>query len=421
MHKDLFDFKLIFYSFSKKKGGASIAANKFYEIAHDLGFQIHFLSQDDKSPFFLILRIITHILSKIQISSNKIKHSLNLFSDKRVLDYFKKFQSDVHHIHWINNDTLSIFHLNKIPKSSIITLHDEWFYCGAEHYYSINDFNNDFEFGYKLFKKDVFGLHWNYFVWKVKFRKLSHRTDLIFTVPSNWMLERSKASFILKDLDIRLLPNPINTEVFKPLTIIEKNKFRSNLSIDEEKFIFVFGSFGGKNNFQKGIEYFKKALLILNSRIPESLLSNIILLEFGGIKSEYNLCGFSCISLGHVKDPNYLSKIYSISDCLVVPSVVESFGQVPAECLSSGTPVVCFKTSGLLDIVIDNESGFLADYLNYESLAENLLKMFNLGEQEKIAMGEFGREFIINNYSYNTIKNKYHQILLDAAQKNKLN
>jgi glycosyltransferase involved in cell wall biosynthesis len=417
MPSDFSNLKLIFYSFSKKIGGASIAAYKFYEIARDLGFQVRFLSQDDKSKFYYFFRIISYILSKFQITSNQIKHSLNLFTDKRVLNYFINSASNVHHIHWINNDTLSIFHLNRIPKYSIITLHDEWFYCGAEHYYNVFDSSKDFIYGYKFAKKNVFGINWNYFVWKIKCKKLSNRNDLIFTVPSTWMLERSKSSFILKDLDIRLLPNPINTDIFKPLSNIQKKEFRNELSVENGKFIFAFGSFGGKSNFQKGVEYFKTALVGLKNCLPKDVSSNIILLEFGGIKSDYNLCGFRCISVGHISDPHLLSKVYSISDCLVVPSVVESFGQVPAECLSSGTPVVCFNTSGLLDIVIDNQSGFLASYLNSESLTENLLKMINLGKKKRLDMGNNGRKFVVDNYSYESIEKKYLEILLEVFEK----
>lgn len=50
---------------------------------------------------------------------------------------------------------LSIFDFDKIPSGSIITLHDEWLYCGAEHCYRISDDANDFIHGYNFFKKGV--------------------------------------------------------------------------------------------------------------------------------------------------------------------------------------------------------------------------------------------------------------------------
>ena len=44
---------------------------------------------------------------------------------------------------------------------------------------------------------------------------------------------------------------------------------------------------------------------------------------------------------------------------MIVPSRQESFGQTASEAMSCGTPVIAYKTSGLIDIINNNEMEFL--------------------------------------------------------------
>jgi hypothetical protein len=178
--------KIEIISFSLKNGGAAIAANKFKKIltVNELNFQVNSITQDTHGIFQFLKRLISYILSKLQFDGNPTKHSLNLFSFHPIITLFKNNTKDkLYHLHWINNDTLSIFDFHRIPSGSIITLHDEWLYCGSEHYYKVLDDSNDFISGYHYFKKSVTGIHWNYLVWRIKYNKLSHRKDLIYTVP----------------------------------------------------------------------------------------------------------------------------------------------------------------------------------------------------------------------------------------------
>lgn len=410
-------FKIITLSFSLKKGGASIAAAKFIKLLFDIAtkFEVDSISQDSagKSQFFK--RLISYGLGKLQFTGNPVKHSLNLFSYAPVIESFKTKSQSIHHLHWINNDTLSVFDFDKIPAGSVITLHDEWLYCGAEHCYKVLDTSNDFEHGYRLFKKGVFGIHWNYLIWKVKYKKLANRNDLIYTVPSRWMLERAKSSAILGRSDIRLLPNPIDTEVFKPSDDKAVAQLRRELNVDDNCVVFVFGAIGGKKNKLKGSEYLGRALESLRHVVGDELISSIVLIDFGGSKSEGLLHGFRQISLGHIKDPEFLARLYSIADCVVVPSMVESFGQVAAEALACETPVVCFDTSGLRDIVLHGETGLVAQAFEVESLTEQLSTMVQMKKFERLKMGQAGRLYVLEKFSYPVVSKQFLKIFEDAV------
>lgn len=413
--------KIIFISYSFKDGGAAIAAAKFAKIASVLS-DIKIITQAKAGAPHFLKRLISYILSKTQYDSNPIKHSLNLFSYAPVLNAFHRDKDRLFHIHWINNDTLSVFDLDIIPSGTIITLHDEWLYCGAEHYYKVDDPCLDFINGYRFFKKSVWGIHWNYFIWKIKLKNLKNRTDLIYTVPSRWMLSRAAQSIMLQNSDIRLLPNPIDIEVFSPSSQLNIGTFRRSIGILEGDILLAFGAIGGKASYLKGGHLLDDALRLLSIELPADVVKSVKLVNFGGKSKECNfLHGFYNISLGHITEQNKLALLYSSADFVVVPSLVESFGQVAAEALSCESPVVCFNYSGLTDIV-NNENGLLVKPYCVTDLAEKLKSIILMDIKKRSALGQKGRTQIVEKFSYPVVSKLYGDIIneVNAKKQNKV-
>ncbi len=410
------DMKINIISFSFKKGGAAIAAAKFNKLLKVNGkFIVNSINQDSSSYVQLAKRVISLLLSKLQYDYNPIKHSLNLFSYSPALKIFSLHNAGLFHLHWINNDTLSVFDFDKIPLGSIITLHDEWLYCGAEHCYKVLDSTDYFEHGYPLFIKGIVGFPWNSLIWRIKLNKLSNRRDLIYTVPSSWMLERAKRSLILKNADVRLLPNPIDIETFKPLTSDKISQFRMSIGYSNENFIFCFGAVGGKSSYLKGAALLEEALNILHQDLDELTRRSVKILMFGGQQyGDSNYAGFDAFYLGHISNPEDLAKVYASADCVVVPSLVESFGQVAAEALACETPVISFASSGLKDIVTNNVTGLCAEPFSVESLAEKLKMMLEKPVVDRRYLAENGREHVVKNFSYPIIAEQYKLIINDA-------
>ena len=180
--------KTILISFSFNRGGAAMAARKFARMASQFSDVICYCAEESSVEYLtifsqskyesfvnLVKRIFGFILMKFMADGNRVKHSLNLFSSSNVLEGIKK-KSDLQvcalNIHWFNNDALSVWRLGSLPKATVITLHDEWLYCGAEHYYSFEENENEqFKSGYKYRNKRLTGLNWNYFIWKIKYTK----------------------------------------------------------------------------------------------------------------------------------------------------------------------------------------------------------------------------------------------------------
>ncbi|MFT6735310.1 MAG: glycosyltransferase involved in cell wall biosynthesis [Polaribacter sp.] len=404
-------------SFSFVRGGAAIAAAKFKSLLDEFSNQETIeLSQDLAGWVQFLKRLLSFGLVKLQFDNDRTKHSLNLFSYAPVLDSFKKSGS-LHHIHWINNDTLSVCDFDKIPSGSIVILHDEWLYCGTEHYYKVSDASDDFINGYSFFKLGVWGVPWNAIIWHIKLKKLGKRNDLIYTVPSRWMLIRAQSSMMLKYADIRILPNPIDTDVFSPKDTKSRVLFKQKYELEETDFIFCYRAMGGQSSYLKGSLVLEKSLEILRSLLEPKISSKIKFVVFGGKHiGSFDTCGFTSHLIGHISDPCELAKVYSASDCVVVSSLVESFGQVAAEALSCETPVISFACSGLLDIVINGHTGLTAEPYCPEDLAGKLKEMVMLTIEQRSQLGVHGREHVCKHFSYSVIAEKYKKIIDDAYQ-----
>lgn len=410
--------KLIFISYSLAKGGAAIAAYNFLTLAKEMiGYEVHSVSQDSAGLIHYLKRVVCWILGKLQKDNNPTKHSLNLFSYPPVLQIFRKEKGSIFHIHWINNDTLSIKDFKKIPAGSILTLHDEWLYCGAEHYYKTDDPILDFVGGYKRKKKGLSGINWNYFIWRKKSSSLQGRKDLIFTVPSTWMLERAKKSQLLKNSTVVLLPNSIDTKVFSPAANESILAFRSSLSIAENAVVISFGAIDGTKNYLKGHQILSEAIELLGKKLSIKEREGLLFLSFGGKqKGKHIINGFPVFSLGHINSKSELALLYSSSDVVVVPSIIESFGQVAAEALASETPVICFKVSGLVDIVEEPKSGLLAEPYLASSLADQLEILIRMPKTLRKTMGKNGRDHVVQNFSREIIAEKYQEVLEMASR-----
>ncbi|GIC77270.1 glycosyltransferase [Moritella sp. F3] len=395
-------------SFSDKRGGAAIAADKQYQLIKNK-YDVKFIVAEKKSSelnisgpnkfsyyVHLFLRCISFLLCKLQKSNNKTKHSLNIFSSMHVANAIDH-DADIIHLHWFNNETCSLRRLNtwfgRYKSRFFITLHDDWFFSGSEHY-SLDP--TRYINGYLSTNNNVRGLDLDKWVFNRKLRLKSSLTKnhVIFTAPSVWMVERAKSSFLLNDLTVKYLPNIIDVDIFKPKPIKVARDF---LFVPMDKMVICFGAIGGTSNYLKGYDLLTDALNQLKGFKTDL---NIHLLIFGGEKKlETSFLGFDVTYTGHVSDPSQLASIYSASDVVIVPSRIESFGQVAAESLACETPVVCFNNSAVAEIVDDGLSGFTVEAFNTSDLALKIAKILSLPQKKRSLFGKFGRKKILENYS----------------------
>ncbi len=78
--------------------------------------------------------------------------------------------------------------------------------------------------------------------------------------------------------------------------------------------------------------------------------------------------------LGHQSGED-LAVAYASSDLFIFPSDSESFGNVTLEAMASGLPCVCANATGSSSLVVDGETGFLADASDAAAFARHLSRL----------------------------------------------
>lgn len=85
--------------------------------------------------------------------------------------------------------------------------------------------------------------------------------------------------------------------------------------------------------------------------------------------------------VGNISDDHVLSSWYYLADLHVfpvkhIPDDPEGFGMVAIEAAAHGIPTVAFATGGIVDAVLDKQSGFLVENAQYEQFAKQVQQVF---------------------------------------------
>lgn len=208
-------------------------------------------------------------------------------------------------------------------------------------------------------------------------RKLLNKAKAVSALTSQARNSLKKAG-LKRDID--LIPNGVDTNVFKPLR-----------KGGNEKFTILYV---GRLSKEKGVDVLIKAcqelndysLILLGSGPEENKLKKLaagINSEFIGERSQYKL-------------PHY----YSNADVVVVPSYKEPFGFVTLEALSCGTPVIGSNMGGMRD-VINERVGILVRAGNVQELHNALIEIKTRNLRKNC------RDFVLKNYDWDIISDKY--------------
>ena len=168
--------------------------------------------------------------------------------------------------------------------------------------------------------------------------------------------------------------------------------------------------FVGRLVERKGVEYLIRALEYLDNSYgltivgegPESEKLRALTAELGyGDRVKF---------AGRVGGED-LEKCYAAADCFVLPAITDSrgdtegLGVVLIEALSSGLPVVASKSGGIVDIVLDNETGILVPEKDPRALASAIEKVLTDSELVgRLVAG--GQEHVRKNFSWDSIIEK---------------
>ena len=356
---------------------------------------------------------ISRILKGSLITTNHSAHNVaypNTGLLKHINNKNKNPSNTITHLHWLGDNTISIEEVGKINGLIFWTLHDQWPFCGAEHYTHppINEDGlkvDDFRYTQKYSNESRLpyekGFDLNKWTWERKRKSWKNSINIVAT--SNWLFECAKKSSLMGNWPIHLIPYPIDINNWKPINkILAKNI----LGINKNKKVILFGAIGGTRDIRKGSHLLEEALRILSNSSFEGIENRIQILVFGEANNSKFINNLQIDFLGSFCDDVSLRILYSAADVMVVPSIQEAYGQTASEAHSCATPVAAFRIGGLIDIVDHKKTGYLADPYDPKSLAYGINWIIEDEERNK-KLSSQARKKAKEKWSYNVISEKY--------------
>jgi glycosyltransferase involved in cell wall biosynthesis len=415
-------------------GGASIAASRLNKALNTNGLSSNMLVQDKKGNlpnietiapnwFQKKLAFLRFAFDRLQFTFyEKNKEVRFIFSQAKigvdVSNHPLIQQSDIIHLHWINFGFLSLDSLEKLfntHKPIVWTLHDMWAFTGGCHY-SRECTNYERECGNcEQFLRNSSGNDLSHQVWKRK-KEIFLNANLTIVTCSEWLAQKARESSLLKDKTIISIPNPIDTDIFRP---IEKNVARAYFNLSPDKKYILFGAVKISDE-RKGFAYFIEALSILlplsvssqttaKSSVSPQKTENIEIIIFGQAQaSDFEGLPFKVNILGKLSDIETIAKAYSAATVFVSPSIEDNLPNTIMESMACGTPVVGFKVGGIPEMIDHKQNGYLANYKSSEDLAEGIYwTIFKADYQE---LTDNSRRKVIDNYSEKVVAEKYKKL-----------
>ena len=321
--------------------------------------------------------LYTRITDKTGFSSKR--------ATKKLLQKLDEIKPDIIHLHNIHGYYINIEMLfNYIKKNNIKvvwTLHDCWTFTGHCTYFDMIRCDKWEKECYNCPQLNTYPISyidnskWNY----KKKKELFIGLDMTIITPSEWLANLVKKSF-LKEYEIKVINNGIDTNIFKP----RNSDFRIKYNLENKKIILGVAS---EWTERKGLNDFIK----LSNIIDNSTKIVLVGLNNKQIKQMPK----NIIALARTKDAKELAKIYSTADVFFNPTYDDNFPTTNLEAIACGTPVITYNTGGSPECLENKNNGIVIDKGKYEDVLK-ILPMLN----KKISNfdNKYKKQHMLNNY-----------------------
>ena len=409
--------RILIVNTSERTGGAAVAANRLMKALNNNGAKAKMLVRDKETESLTVVplphspRLRWHFLWERLVIFCRLHFSrqhlfevdiANVGFDITKLPEFQ--ETDVIHLHWINQGMLSLKGIQKILQSGkpvVWTMHDIWpatAFChvtlGCQHFTSqcgncrllpgggsSNDFSTT--------------------IWKRKQRMLADGS-IYFVACSHWLESEAKRSALLSGQKITSIPNPIDTRIYKKG---DKQEARQRLGLPLDKKLILFAS-QRVTNANKGMDYLIEACRQLQ-------LADAAVVILGGHAEEVvSQLSLEAYPLGYVNEEQRIVDVYHAADVFVLPSLSENLPNTIMEAMACGVPCVGFKVGGIPEEIDHRRNGYVAEYRSAEDLARGIRWILTEADYDELSKHAVHK--VMQNYSQQSVALKYLDVYHQA-------
>lgn len=415
--------RVLIVNTSEKTGGAAVAANRLMEALKNNGVKAKMLVRDkDTDQITVVALKQTAALRWHFLWERLVIFIRNHFSQKHLFEIdiantgtnitsLREFkEADLIHLSWINQGMLSIKNIKQILDSGkpvVWTMHDLWPATAICHYaHECNAFSSGCHNCQYLYhggsNKDLSSK-----LWKKK-KELYRNANISFVTCSKWLQNEAMKSGLLIGKRLSSIPNPINTNAFRPEDKREA-KIHAGLPLDKRLILFVSQRVTDK---RKGMEYFIDAIKIMTDKHPEMKEDTGIAILGGHSEEIANQLSLPVYPLGYVNDERRIISTYNAVDVFVLPSLEDNLPNTIMEAMACGIPCVGFNTGGVPEMIDHQTNGYIAKYKDADDLSTGIRWILHDADYKMLSQNALHK--VATDYSQHSVAMKYIEVYNEA-------
>jgi glycosyltransferase involved in cell wall biosynthesis len=204
---------------------------------------------------------------------------------------------------------------------------------------------------------------------------------IIVTTP---VMEQSlKAEYHIPREKIRVVPNHVDTEIFKP---------DNDKNISAGRICYV-----GRLVPQKNLA----SLILALEKIPDC---HLVVIGAGKMRLELETLANTHqvkIEFSGIRENHQLPHEYNISEIFILPSLYEGHPKALVEAMACGKPVIGTNVAGIRELIQTGETGLLCEP-DVESIRKSVKDLLSDQEYQDF-LGKNARQFVVENFSIQKI------------------
>lgn len=320
---------------------------------------------------------------------------------KKFLKIVEEINPDIIHLHnihgyYLNIEVLFDF-LKSFDKPVVWTLHDCWAFTGHCSHFTYAKCERWKTGCYSCPEKKsyprsvIFDNSKSNYARKKK--AFTGAKNMTLVTPSQWLAGLVKESF-LRDYPVQVIPNGIDTEVFKPTP----SDFKKRYGLDGKFLILGVANVWEK---RKGFDYF----LDLSKYLSDDEIIVLVGLSDERIKNLPN----NIIGIKRTNSAKELAEIYTAADVFFNPTLEDNYPTVNLEAQACGTYVITFDSGGAKETIISKESGIAIKPCNAEDIM-NLIRVLRSKGRKAANVDSSARSVISHRFMVGSYISLYEKL-----------
>lgn len=244
--------------------------------------------------------------------------------------------------------------------------------------------------------------------------RLSNRLVDHMTIISEAAAERFVRERIVPADLLRVVPNGVDTDLFRNLPATTRSELRAAHEVGEGFVWLAVGRFETAKDYPNML----RAFAAVRARRPDATL---LLVGRGSLQAETETLAQSLGLAGAVKFVGVRSDVPEFmhaADGYVMSSAWEGMPMVLLEAAAGGLPMVATDVGGNGEVVREGESGFLVPARDHDALGRAMVRVMDLSPAARRAMGERGREHVRSLYGLHRVVDRWEELYREVLGRN---